>query len=457
MRRPRLGGLELGGEPQQGALVVGLACQLDRQWEAVGAESRRHGCRRLADHVPWAEVRDQTPRAVECPQGALAGKLPDSQWWPNRTGRQNDVGHLEDSIHRSRDLRLVAKAAFDSTGGDQTAELGDRPGLFRQKLRVLERGDTRCNTGQVPSEYSVRGVAREPQFLVDNGMAELLKGLDRALDRSALFGTEAGSHRVLGERLPGDSDAECFVLLLGQFDKGSVGRFDGDHIEEQRSVGDRSGDRPIDGESIPVGRSVPHPVAMWLQTEYPGEARGGANRTEAVGADRHAAQSSSDRHPRPPLEPPGPQSRSHGLRVGPQVGGSVNGHAASSEQLVNPMMIAPAERNRCTIGSSGVECRVEAIDAFERGFDQLARRHLTGLDQPGLFGGPGETQVLANRTHSATWVIITSFDRRGVVRLRSPSGTGGCSLCGRGGGCRLRARRDRCRAADSWRSHRRAP
>ena len=54
----------------------------------------------------------------------------------------------------------------------------------------------------------------------------------------------------------------------------------------------------------------------------------------------------------PPLDPPGVRLRSHGLRVAPKVGVSVNGTISSSGTLVLPMITAPAERRRRTTSAS---------------------------------------------------------------------------------------------------------
>ena len=54
----------------------------------------------------------------------------------------------------------------------------------------------------------------------------------------------------------------------------------------------------------------------------------------------------------PPLEPPGVRLRSHGLRVAPNVGDSVNGVISSSGTWVLPMITAPAARSRRTTSAS---------------------------------------------------------------------------------------------------------
>src|ERR1019366_1581396 len=54
----------------------------------------------------------------------------------------------------------------------------------------------------------------------------------------------------------------------------------------------------------------------------------------------------------PPLEPPGGKRGSHGLRVFPHVGVSVNGHWVNSGTFVLPITIAPAARSRRTISAS---------------------------------------------------------------------------------------------------------
>ena len=63
---------------------------------------------------------------------------------------------------------------------------------------------------------------------------------------------------------------------------------------------------------------------------------------------RPAATAAAD----PPDEPPGVRSRSHGLRVTPNVGDSVHGVIVSSGTLVFPRITAPAERSRRTTSAS---------------------------------------------------------------------------------------------------------
>ncbi len=62
----------------------------------------------------------------------------------------------------------------------------------------------------------------------------------------------------------------------------------------------------------------------------------------------------------PPLEPPGVRSRSHGLRVTPQVADSVNGHRPSSGIVVLPTTTMPASRSRRTTSASEGARRVIA-------------------------------------------------------------------------------------------------
>ncbi len=54
----------------------------------------------------------------------------------------------------------------------------------------------------------------------------------------------------------------------------------------------------------------------------------------------------------PPLEPPLVRCTSHGLRVTPKVGDSVNPVAISSGTFVLPMITAPAARSRRTTSES---------------------------------------------------------------------------------------------------------
>src|SRR5918994_5820149 len=56
--------------------------------------------------------------------------------------------------------------------------------------------------------------------------------------------------------------------------------------------------------------------------------------------------------PEPPDEPPGVRWRSHGLRVTPKVGDSVQGVIVSSGTLVLPRITAPARRSRRTTSES---------------------------------------------------------------------------------------------------------
>jgi hypothetical protein len=67
--------------------------------------------------------------------------------------------------------------------------------------------------------------------------------------------------------------------------------------------------------------------------------------SEAVAAPIRPAATAA---PLPPLEPPGVRSRSHGLRVAPQVFDSVKPKIASSGRFVFPIGTAPAARRRLT-------------------------------------------------------------------------------------------------------------
>ena len=62
----------------------------------------------------------------------------------------------------------------------------------------------------------------------------------------------------------------------------------------------------------------------------------------------------------PPLDPPGVRSRSHGLRVTPQVTDSVNGHSPNSGIVVLPTTTAPPARRRRTTSASSAARAVNA-------------------------------------------------------------------------------------------------
>lgn len=62
----------------------------------------------------------------------------------------------------------------------------------------------------------------------------------------------------------------------------------------------------------------------------------------------------------PPLDPPGENSRSHGLRVTPPPRDCVNGHRHNSGARVRPTTTAPAARNRATTSASRAATRVTA-------------------------------------------------------------------------------------------------
>src|SRR4051812_50134304 len=67
-------------------------------------------------------------------------------------------------------------------------------------------------------------------------------------------------------------------------------------------------------------------------------------------AAEHSPAATADAEP--PLEPPDVRWRSHGLRVTPNVGDSVNGVMVSSGTLVLPRITAPALRSRRTTSLS---------------------------------------------------------------------------------------------------------
>ena len=71
--------------------------------------------------------------------------------------------------------------------------------------------------------------------------------------------------------------------------------------------------------------------------------------SEPVAAETSPAPTAA---PLPPDEPPGTRVTSHGLRVIPQVGDSVNIANASSGRLVLPITIAPAARSLLTTSES---------------------------------------------------------------------------------------------------------
>jgi hypothetical protein len=79
-------------------------------------------------------------------------------------------------------------------------------------------------------------------------------------------------------------------------------------------------------------------------------------RIEPAPSDPSAAEASppATAVAEPPLEPPLVRCRSHGLRVTPNVGDSVNGVIISSGTLVLPRMTAPASRRRRTTSWSAL-------------------------------------------------------------------------------------------------------
>ena len=88
-------------------------------------------------------------------------------------------------------------------------------------------------------------------------------------------------------------------------------------------------------------------AALRLEPEQPAAGGGDADRAGAVGAERGATP--ARRRPRSPSRRSSRRDvrcRSHGLRVTPNVGDSVNGVAISSGTWVLPMITAPAARSR---------------------------------------------------------------------------------------------------------------
>ena len=103
--------------------------------------------------------------------------------------------------------------------------------------------------------------------------------------------------------------------------------------------------------------------------------------------------------PAPPLEPPGVRVVSHGLRVGPNLTGSVVAPIAISGRLVLPMAISPARFQRLTssASSSGTKSPMKFDDSVKRTPAYSARKSLTrnGTPENGPFGN-GPSRRLAS-------------------------------------------------------------
>ena len=102
-----------------------------------------------------------------------------------------------------------------------------------------------------------------------------------------------------------------------------------------------------------VVRAQGHTIALRLEPKRPHHVAGSSDRATSIGAhsERRRAQQ------RPRLRSHrcyrrGTVTGSHGLRVGPNVGDSVNGQIVISGTFVLPITIAPAARNRRTTSPS---------------------------------------------------------------------------------------------------------
>ena len=119
--------------------------------------------------------------------------------------------------------------------------------------------------------------------------------------------------------------------------------------------------------------------------------------------------------PAPPLEPPGVRVVSHGLRVGPNLTGSVVAPIAISGRFVFPMAINPARFHRLTssASSSGTKSPMKFEDSVNRTPAYSARKSLTRNGTPEN-GPSGMGREAASRASS--YIGVMTALRAGLSR-----------------------------------------
>ena len=139
----------------------------------------------------------------------------------------------------------------------------------------------------------------------------------------------------------------------------------------------------------------------------------------------------------PPLEPPGVRCRSHGLRVTPKVGDSVNGVIISSGTCVLPMITAPAARSRRTTSESagrGLAVGVAAVGGDLAGdVDVVLDRDRHAEQRP----------PVAARRRASAWSASASARSRSTTRNALSRGSSARSARGRARPARARTARRR--------------
>ena len=240
-------------------------------------------------------------------------------------------------------------AALVAAPGDRLdLVLGDRPA---PALGARRRGRRRCWRRSPGRRRRRRRGSRWAGPLPRRWWPRLSQSF--AASRTA--STHSGSRRRRGEGRGGEGDAQRAGIAADL-----VGERLGRRIAANRdrpacgwpatssssgAVAHRAGDRVAASRSRPS----PRPSARRRRGPATASARTGRSRRPGCGSSRRrrwrgrpARCPAATAAAAPPDEPPDVRPRSHGLRVGPNIAGSVTGSRPSSGVLVLPKMIRPA-------------------------------------------------------------------------------------------------------------------
>ena len=112
----------------------------------------------------------------------------------------------------------------------------------------------------------------------------------------------------------------------------------------------------------------------------------------------------------PPLDPPGVRLRSHGLRVAPKVGDSVNGVISSSGTWVLPTITAPEARRRRTTSASS---RAGPSNAL---VPRVVTSPATSVSSLIAIGTPSSARVSPPRRRPSAWSASMSARSANTTR-----------------------------------------
>ena len=225
---------------------------------------------------------------------------------------------------RARSAASALRARASSAGGDEPAEphVAPRPPREALGVRHAPRRRRGCPAGSGPRRPTRR--CRSP----DRGRRPRARA--SAAARRSPRPPRAARRRARRSRAAATLSETAIRSRPG----GRRGRLrEGrsavlDRVVEQRRVGHRAGQRPDDRQPVPGLGPRRHRDAVALRLEPEQPAARGRDADRAARRPSRAPRRPAPRRPPPPvppLDPPGVRCRSHGLRVAPYVGVSVNG------------------------------------------------------------------------------------------------------------------------------------